>query len=61
MEFNLADLYEAVADTVPDHEALVCADRKLTFAEEDARACVRMAIARSCRCRARASLERMAT
>jgi acyl-CoA synthetase (AMP-forming)/AMP-acid ligase II len=38
MEFNLADLWERVADTVPDHEALVCADRHLTFAEEDARA-----------------------
>src|SRR5689334_2592827 len=38
MEFNLADLWERVADTVPDHEALVCGDRRLTFAEEDARA-----------------------
>jgi acyl-CoA synthetase (AMP-forming)/AMP-acid ligase II len=38
MEYNLADLWERVADTVPDHEALVCADRKLTFAEEDLRA-----------------------
>ena len=35
MEYNLADLWERVADTVPDHEALVCADRRLTFAEED--------------------------
>ena len=38
VEFNLADLWERVADTVPDHEALVCADRRLTFAEVDARA-----------------------
>ena len=26
VEFNLADLLERVADTVPDHEALVCGD-----------------------------------
>src|ERR1700690_720838 len=38
MEYNLADLWECVADTVPDHEALVCAGRTLTFAQEDARA-----------------------
>src|SRR4051812_20773291 len=38
MEFNLADLWERVADTVPDHEALVYADRRLTFAEADQRA-----------------------
>ena len=38
MEFNLADLLERVADTVPDHLALVCGDRRLTFAELDARA-----------------------
>src|SRR5689334_1805181 len=38
MEFNLADLWERVADTVPDHEALVCDGRRLTFAEEDERA-----------------------
>ena len=38
MEYNLADLWERVADTVPDHEALVCGDRRLTFAEEDERA-----------------------
>ena len=35
MEYNLADLWECVADTVPDHEALVFGDRRLTFAEED--------------------------
>jgi acyl-CoA synthetase (AMP-forming)/AMP-acid ligase II len=38
MEFNLADLWEHVVDTVPDHEALVCGNRHLTFAEEDERA-----------------------
>jgi 3-oxocholest-4-en-26-oate---CoA ligase len=38
MEFNLADLWECVVDTVPDHEALICGDRRLTYAEEDARA-----------------------
>src|SRR5882672_2000885 len=38
MEFNLADLWERVADTVPDHEALVCAGRRLTFGEADTRA-----------------------
>jgi acyl-CoA synthetase (AMP-forming)/AMP-acid ligase II len=37
MEFNLADMWERVADTVPDHEALVCADRHVTFAEADVR------------------------
>jgi acyl-CoA synthetase (AMP-forming)/AMP-acid ligase II len=38
MEFNLADLLECVADTVPDHLALVCGERRLTFAEFDERA-----------------------
>ena len=38
MEYNLADLWERVADTVPDHEAMVCDGRRLTFAEEDPRA-----------------------
>src|SRR3982750_260138 len=38
MEYNLADLWERVADTVPDHQALVCGDRRLTFAEADERA-----------------------
>ncbi len=32
MEFNLADLWERVVDAVPDHEAMVCADRRLTYA-----------------------------
>ena len=38
MQFNLADLWERVADTVPDHEALVCGERRLTFAGCDERA-----------------------
>ena len=38
MEFNLADLFEHVADTVPDHLALVHGDRRLTFAQVDERA-----------------------
>jgi acyl-CoA synthetase (AMP-forming)/AMP-acid ligase II len=38
MEFNLADLLECVADTVPDHLALVCGERRLTFAQFDERA-----------------------
>src|SRR6516164_8974510 len=38
MEFNLADLLEAVVDTVPDRLAVVAGDRRLTFAELDERA-----------------------
>jgi acyl-CoA synthetase (AMP-forming)/AMP-acid ligase II len=38
MEFNLADLWERVVDTVPEHEAIVCGDRRLTFAAADERA-----------------------
>ncbi len=38
MAFNLADLWERVADTVPDAQSLVCGDRRLTFAEADERA-----------------------
>jgi len=38
VEFNLADLFESVVDTVPDRDALVCGERRLTFAELDARA-----------------------
>jgi len=37
MEYNLADLWEKVVDTVPDQEALVCGDRRLTFAQTDDR------------------------
>ncbi|HYI45168.1 MAG TPA: acyl-CoA synthetase [Actinomycetota bacterium] len=38
MEFNLADLFESVADAVPEREALVCGDRRLTYKELDERA-----------------------
>ena len=33
MEFNLADLFESVADAVPDRVAIVGAHRRLTYAE----------------------------
>lgn len=36
MHFNLADLFEAVADKVPEREALVCGASRSTFAELDA-------------------------
>ncbi len=38
MECNLADLWEAVVDAVPDREALVCGSRRLTYQEADERA-----------------------
>src|SRR5687767_5293756 len=38
VEFNLADLWEKVVDTVPEREALLCADRRLTYEEVDQRA-----------------------
>jgi acyl-CoA synthetase (AMP-forming)/AMP-acid ligase II len=38
MQFNLADLWERVAQTVPDHLALVCGARRLTYADVDERA-----------------------
>lgn len=38
MDYNLADLWEKVVDTVPDREALVCGDRRLTYAATDERA-----------------------
>jgi acyl-CoA synthetase (AMP-forming)/AMP-acid ligase II len=37
VEYNLADLWEAVVDAVPGREALVCGERRLTFAEADGR------------------------
>jgi len=37
-QFNLADLFELVVDTVPDRLALVAGDVRLTYAELDARA-----------------------
>ena len=36
--FNLADLFELVADTVPEREALVCGTRRLTYAALEERA-----------------------
>lgn len=36
--FNLAELFEEVADAVPDREALVHGDRRLTYAQLDERA-----------------------
>lgn len=43
MEFQIADMFEAVVDTVPSNEALVCAaqgraELRMTYAELDARA-----------------------
>ena len=38
MERNLADIFEYVADAVPDREALVCGDRRVAYAELDERA-----------------------
>ena len=38
MRFNIADLFESVADAIPDREALVCGSRRLTFRELDERA-----------------------
>ncbi|MER5915723.1 AMP-binding protein [Streptomyces sp. NPDC001982] len=38
LTFHLADLWETVADTVPDRTAVVCGDRRLTFRELDERA-----------------------
>jgi 3-oxocholest-4-en-26-oate---CoA ligase len=38
MEFNLADLFELVADAVPDRQAIIAGDRRLTFRELDERA-----------------------
>ncbi len=37
MEYNLADLWECVVDTVPDREALVCGDVRFTYAQADDR------------------------
>jgi acyl-CoA synthetase (AMP-forming)/AMP-acid ligase II len=38
MEFNLADLFEAIADAVPARIAVVCGDRRETYHELDERA-----------------------
>jgi acyl-CoA synthetase (AMP-forming)/AMP-acid ligase II len=37
VEFNVADLMERVADTVPEHLALVCGSRRLSYADLEAR------------------------
>jgi acyl-CoA synthetase (AMP-forming)/AMP-acid ligase II len=37
MEWNFADMFEGVADVVPDNTAVVCGDRRYTFAELDER------------------------
>ena len=38
MTFNLADLFERVAHSVPDRQAVVCGDRRLSYHELDQRA-----------------------
>jgi acyl-CoA synthetase (AMP-forming)/AMP-acid ligase II len=38
MEFNLGDMFETVADALPDQEAVVCGERRLTYAQLDERA-----------------------
>jgi acyl-CoA synthetase (AMP-forming)/AMP-acid ligase II len=38
VNFNLADLFESVADAVPEREALVCGAQRLTFVRLDGRA-----------------------
>src|SRR5262245_54367136 len=38
MEYNLADLFEAIVDVVPDRVALICGERRLTYAQTDERA-----------------------
>src|SRR5207302_6899868 len=38
MESNLADLFERVVDTVPEREAMVCGERRLSYAALDERA-----------------------
>lgn len=38
MNFNFADLFESVVDAVPDREAAICGERRLTYRELDARA-----------------------
>ncbi|MDN5549036.1 MAG: AMP-binding protein, partial [Rhodococcus sp. (in: high G+C Gram-positive bacteria)] len=38
MSLNLADLFEAVVDKLPDRTALVCGDERRTFSQLDQRA-----------------------
>src|SRR4029078_6728211 len=36
VEFNIADLFECVADAVPERTAVVCADERVTYAQLEA-------------------------
>jgi acyl-CoA synthetase (AMP-forming)/AMP-acid ligase II len=38
MHFNMADLFESVVDAVPDREAVVCGERRLSYRQLDERA-----------------------
>ncbi|MBV8386544.1 MAG: AMP-binding protein, partial [Acidimicrobiia bacterium] len=38
MEFNLADIFESIVDVVPDREAIVCDDDRVTYAQLEERA-----------------------
>ena len=38
VDYNLADIFESLVDVIGDREALVCGDRRLTYAELEARA-----------------------
>ena len=38
MDFNLADIFETIVDVVPDREAIVCEDDRLTYAELEEKA-----------------------
>src|SRR5436309_5161553 len=38
MEFNLADIFESIVDVVPEREAIVCEDDRLTHAQLEERA-----------------------
>jgi acyl-CoA synthetase (AMP-forming)/AMP-acid ligase II len=38
MQFNIADLFESLADAIPERTALVCGTTRLSFSELDARA-----------------------
>src|SRR5438309_2708934 len=33
MEFNLADIFESIVDVIPEREAIVCEDDRLTYAQ----------------------------
>jgi 3-oxocholest-4-en-26-oate---CoA ligase len=37
VEYNLADIFESLVDVIGDREALVCGERRLTYAELEAR------------------------